>query len=185
MLSTKLNDGTPLMDYLRAMPRSFWKETSVKNFSQFREIIEEKERGSQTYYWIQFPKPHSLPSANLFLDKIQGLERYSWFKKYIFNIEFNPHIHSHMIIIDPGKDVRPSRIISNIGLHLGINENNIECKRFSHSFKNRCNYVKGLKVSCDKQMLVEQDTRDRKKYNINTYYSDAEESHEKTQSPET
>lgn len=185
MLSTRLNDGTPLMEHLKSLDKSFWKGTSVKNFAEFQEIISAKEKGSQTYYWIQFPKPHSLASPNLFLDKIQGLERYSWFKNYIFNIEFNPHIHSHMIILDPSKVVRPSRIISNIGQHLGIKENNIECKRYSHSYTNRYNYVKGLKIPNDKQLLVEQDKLDREKYNINTYYNDADQPDPKTQSPQT
>lgn len=173
MLSTRMSNGTPIMEYMRALPPSFWKGTTVKDFAAYHELIKEKEDGSQTYYWIQFPKPHTL-QTDLFLDKILELERYSWFKNYIFNIEFNPHIHSHLIVINPSKDIRPSRIINNIAKHLGIPENNINCKRYSHSYYNRLNYVKGLKIPQDKQLLVEQDIVDRDKYNLSTYYSDAQ-----------
>ena len=61
----------------------------------------------------------------------------------------------------------------NISKHLEINKNHIECKRYSHSFNNRINYIKGLKVPQDKQLLVEADIRDREKYNIKSYYTDA------------
>ena len=186
MLKQRLNDGSLLIDHFRSLKPSFWKDTVYENFTEFYEIHKKKDAGeSQSYFWIQFPKPHSLSSPYYFLDKIQGLERYSWFKNYLYNIEFNPHIHSHLILADPSEDLRPSRIIKNIGKHLGIKENNIECKRYSHSYANRCNYVKGLKISSEKQMLVEQDKRDRKIYNIKTYYTDAPQSHEETQSPET
>ena len=82
-------------------------------------------------------------------------------------------IHCHLIIAGPSEDTRPNRIIKNIAKHLAIKENHIQCKRYSHSFDNRLNYVKGLKISSDKQMLVAQDKEDRKKYNISNYYSDA------------
>lgn len=174
MLKERLHDGSLLIDYFRNLKPSFWKGTGWSGFQEFYEEHKKRDNGGNTnYYWIQFPKPHSLASPNLFLDKIQGLERYSWFNQYIFNIEFNPHIHSHLIIINPAKDTRPSRIIENISKHLGINKNHIECKRYSHSYENRLNYVKGLKIPQDKQLLVEQDIQDRRKYNINTYYSDA------------
>lgn len=172
MLKLKMSNGTPIMEYMRALPPSFWRGTDVKDFATYHQMIKEKEDGTQTYYWIQFPKPHTL-QTEFFLDKVLELERYTWFNNYIFNIEFNPHIHSHLILISPSKDIRPSRIINNIAKHLGIKENNIQCKRYSHSYYNRLNYVKGLKIPHDKQTLVELDIHDRKKYNIKTYYSDA------------
>lgn len=174
MLKQRLNDGSLLIDHFRNLKPSFWKDTVYDGFPDFYELHKKKDFGdATTYFWIQFPKPHSLASPNFFLDRIKELERYSWFKNYLFNVEFNPHIHCHLIIGDPGENLRPSRIIMNIGKHLGIKENNIECKRYSHSFNNRCNYVKGLKVPSDKQLLVSQDIEDRGKYNISTYYTDA------------
>ena len=173
MLKQRLHDGSLLMDWFACQRPHFWKGSGFKDFSEYKQMIISKEKDDQSYYWIQFPKPNSLETPNEFLDKIQGLERYSWFKRYIFNIEFNPHIHSHLILISPQADVRPNRIIDNISKHLEINKNHIECKRYSHSYKNRLNYVKGLKIPQDKQMLVERDILDRQDYNIDTYYTDA------------
>jgi len=173
MLKLKLHDNSLLMDWFASQRAHFWKGQPFKDFKEFQQVILAKEVDNQSYYWIQFPKPHSLATPNEFLDAIQGLERYSWFNKYTFNIEFNPHIHSHLILISPEKGVRPNRIIENISKHLGIKKNHIECKRYSHSFCNRLNYVKGLKIPQDKQLLVEQDILDRKEYNIDTYYNDA------------
>lgn len=170
----RLNDGSLLIDYFRNLKQSFWKGTGWTGFAEFQEELKKRDSGaSTTYYWIQFPKPHTLATPNEFLDKIQGLERYSWFNNYIYNIEFNPHIHSHLIIINPDKDIRPNRIMENISKHLTLKKNHIECKRYSHSYQNRLNYVKGLKIPQEKQTLVEKDKMDREKYNINTYYSDA------------
>ncbi len=173
MLKARLHDGTLLMDWFAAQRSHFWKGSGYKDFSEYKQMIVSKEVDTQSYYWIQFPKPHTLATPNEFLDKILELERFRWFKQYIFNIEFNPHIHSHLIIISPEKDIRPNRIIMNISKHLEINKNHIECKRYSHSFNNRVNYIKGLKVPQDKQLLVEADIRDRENYNIMSYYTDA------------
>lgn len=184
MLKAKLADGTPLMHYFRDQNPSFWKGTEFKNFRDFQDIIRNKEEGSEPYYWIQFPKPHNLSTPQLFLDKVKGLERFIWFKNYLFNIEFNPHIHCHLILRRPDSSVRPARIIKNISKYLGMRENHIHIERMNHSILNRISYVKGLKVDADKLMLVQQDKEDRLKYNINTYYSDAE-SFTKTESIET
>ena len=170
----RLNDGSLLIDYFRNLKQSFWSGTGWTGFTEFYEELKKKDNGVNiTYYWIQFPKPHTLATPNEFLDAIQGLERYSWFNKYIFNIEFNPHIHCHLIVTSPGNNIRPTRIIDNISKHLALKKNHIECKRYSHSYENRLNYVKGLKIPIEKQRLVDKDKEDREKYNINTYYSDA------------
>ncbi|AXQ65310.1 MAG: hypothetical protein [Circular genetic element sp.] len=182
MLKAKLSDGTPLMHYFRDQTPSFWKGTEFKNFRDFESLIIDKEKGTLPYYWIQFPKPHNLSTPQLFLDKILGLERYIWFKNYVFNVEFNPHIHCHLIIKDPSNTCRPARIIDNISKHLGIPGNNVECKRQTHSLTNRINYVKGLKVPQHKQMLVEKDCVDRQNNNIDLYYNDAQ-SNQETESP--
>lgn len=185
MLKARLHDGSLLMDWYAGQRSHFWKDQPFKDYEEFRSIIVSKERDNEKYFWIQFPKPHSLATPNEFLDAIQGLERYSWFKNYLFNIEFNPHIHSHLIISNPNSDVRPNRIINNIGKHLGINKNHIECKRYGHSYHNRCSYVKGLKISAEKQHLVKLDIADRKIYNIREYYSDAPQSDKESQSSQS
>lgn len=185
MLKARLNDGSSLLDYLCNQPRWFFKGLPFEDGKQMRQYFLDKESGmSQAYLWIQFPKPDILSLPEEFLDKILGLERFIWFKKYLFNIEFNPHIHSHLIILEPAKSVRPARVIENISKHLGIEKNHVECKRYTHSLQNRINYVKGLKIPQHKQMLVKQDIADREKYNLSTYYSDGTEVFSKSETEE-
>lgn len=177
MLKTRLHDGTPIMEYFRDLRPSFWKDSVFKNFGEFEAMIISKERPTKdSYFWIQFPKPFSL-TVKQFANKIEGLERYVWFKKYTYNIEFmgseGRHEHCHLLIDDPPDSVRPARIIANIASHLNLEKNHIECKRQSHSKNNRLNYIKGTKVCEQKMEYVRQDNTFREKYNLKVYYSDA------------
>lgn len=177
MLKTRLSDGTPLMEYFRDLRPSFWKPTIFKNYGEFEAMIHSKERPTkESYFWIQFPKPFSL-DVKQFHNKIKGLERYCWFNKYYYNIEFmgeqGRHEHCHLLIDNPEDSVRPARIIANIASHLALPKNHIECKRQSHSKLNRLNYLKGIKVSEQKMEYVQHDNIFREKYNLKVYYSDA------------
>ena len=172
------------MEYFRDLRPSFWKDSVFKNFGEFEAMILSKEKPpKESYFWIQFPKPFSL-SVKQFHNKIEGLERYIWFKKYHYNIEFmaenGRHEHCHLLIDDPEVSVRPARIIANIASHFGLEKNHIECKRQSHSKMNRLNYLKGIKVSEQKMQYVREDNMFREKYNLNVYYNDA--LHEETES---
>jgi len=170
MLKTRLHDGTPLMEYFRDLRPSFWKPTIFKNYGEFEAMIHSKERPTkESYFWIQFPKPFSL-DVKQFHNKIKGLERYCWFNKYYYNIEFmgeqGRHEHCHLLI-----DNRHDASLLHRYPHHRHYQN--QCKRQSHSKLNRLNYLKGIKVSEQKMEYVQHDNIFREKYNLKVYYSDA------------
>lgn len=166
MLDSKMQKFLDFLDDAYR-PRDEWAELK-------RRIIE-KETGKQPrYFWIQFPaKTDTLPKV--FEKQILELSKYNWFKQVTWNIEMHGeqtnHMHSHMIIENPKEQLRPARIIDQLSKHLGIPPNMIHCKRENHSFSNRLNYIKGLKVSPDKQILVEKDNQFREKNNLDIYYN--------------
>lgn len=146
------------------------------DWDEVRRRIVEKEKGNTDYFWIQFPaSPDTLPKV--FEKQIFDLAKYAWFKNVTWNIEYygskSTHLHCHMIVEQPKSQLRPARVIEQISKSMSIPTNMVHCKRDKHSFTNRLNYVKGIKVSPEKQDLVEKDEIFRKNNNLDVYYKHA------------
>lgn len=143
-----------------------WLENHIRKLN---EAIERQNTKTMKYYWIKISAPKGMePLA--FLAKIQGLQKYAWFKNLLFNIELNPHLHSHILIRQPSSTLRPARIIEQASKYIGVEPNMIYCRYFNHSYQNRYNYVMGDKIPEHKQELVAQDRLDRTEHNIEHYY---------------
>jgi len=147
----------------------YFEEWLPKHSEQIASAIERTNTRTMKYYWIKISAPKDIePLA--FLAKIQGLQKYAWFKNTIYNIEFNPHLHSHILIRQPPATLRPARIIEQASKFVGVEPNMVYCRYFNYDYINRLNYVRGDKIPQHKQELVEKDKLDREKHNMENYY---------------
>lgn len=148
----------------------YFEDWLPKHTRKLNEAIERQNTRTMKYYWIKISAPKDQePLA--FLAKIQELQRYAWFKNVVYNIEFNPHLHSHILIRQPSSSLRPARIIEQASKWVGVEPNLVYCRYFNHSYQNRYNYVLGDKIPEHKKELVEKDKLDRQEHNIENYYS--------------
>lgn len=173
MLKTKLKDGTPLMDFLKAY-------VYKKDFEIYEDKIKEKERNPSSYLGITVRKNLSMPIED-FLKICLKLPKYKWFKDYIYSIEFNtesgyfPHIHICLSKWDkislPKADLL--RNIKRIFKQQADSQIQIDVLNLDH-YNKLSKYIFGEKKDLNKEPLVILDKTDRVKYDLMDYYTDLE-----------
>lgn len=125
----------------------------------------------KTSYMITLNLPNEYPVDKL-LEKLKGLEKYAYMKKYFFNIEYfskkGENLHSHIFV--PQK-IHKTKTIRDFSRWFGIEPNfvDIRQKTTELQYNNALSYIKGEKEQ-KKIEYVEKDKEWRKKYNLQDFY---------------
>ena len=170
MLKTKLKDGTPLMDFLKAYV--YKKDT----WGQFNEMVHQKENNPTKHLGITVRKNKEMP-IDVFLKICQKLPKYKWFKDYIFSIEFHtesgyyPHVHIALAKWDKIKLPKADLIRNLKRILKQTNDSQIQVDILTKDhYQKLVQYIKGEKKDLNKEPLVILDKQERTKYNLEDFY---------------